>query len=358
MSKQILSGDWDLDRVSLTDTSKNDELSLEWHLGVKATGLEINEKNITLDNNTSLSFDGLVIATGARCISLKMAEHLEGVYTLRGLDDAIGIRKEFEANPHKVVVVGAGFIGAEVAATAKQRGLDVTMIEAAEVPFERVLGPVMGNGTANVHRDHGVEVITGLAVEAFQGTERVEKVILEDGTEIEADLVIVGIGVRPNTEWLEGSGLTLDNGVLCDETCEAAPGIVAAGDVARWPNKLFNENMRVEHWDNAVEQGVFAARRLLAGVSNQESYTPTPWFWTDQFDRKIQLAGRTRSTDDIKVVTGSIEERRFATAYGREGKLVGILGFNRPRHVMQYKQLIADGASWDDALAFANEQAS
>ena len=146
--------------------------------------------------------------------------------------------------------------------------------------------------------------------------------------------------------------------MLCDETCEAAPGIVAAGDVARWPNKLFNENMRVEHWDNAVEQGVFAARRLLAGVSNQESYTPTPWFWTDQFDRKIQLAGRTRSTDDIKVVTGSIEERRFATAYGREGKLVGILGFNRPRHVMQYKQLIADGASWDDALAFANEQAS
>ena len=287
-----------------------------------------------------------------------MAEHLEGVYTLRGLDDAIAIRKEFEANPHKVVVVGAGFIGAEVAATAKQRGLDVTMIEAAEVPFERVLGPVMGNVTADVHRDHGVEVITGLAVEAFQGTERVEKVILENGTEIEADLVIVGIGVRPNTEWLEGSGLTLDNGVLCDETCEAAPGIVAAGDVARWPNKLFNENMRVEHWDNAVEQGVFAARRLLAGGSNQESYTPTPWFWTDQFDRKIQLAGRTRSTDDIKVVTGSIEERRFATAYGREGKLVGILGFNRPRHVMQYKQLITDGASWDDALAFANEQAS
>ena len=146
--------------------------------------------------------------------------------------------------------------------------------------------------------------------------------------------------------------------MLCDETCEAAPGIVAAGDVARWPNKLFNENMRVEHWDNAVEQGVFAARRLIAGGSNQESYTPTPWFWTDQFDRKIQLAGRTRSTDDIKVVTGSIEERRFATAYGREGKLVGILGFNRPRHVMQYKQLITDGASWDDALAFANEQAS
>jgi 3-phenylpropionate/trans-cinnamate dioxygenase ferredoxin reductase subunit len=157
---------------------------------------------------------------------------------------------------------------------------------------------------------------------------------------------------------LEESGLPLDNGVLCDETCEAAPGIVAAGDVARWPNQLFNEHMRVEHWDNAVEQGIFAARRLLAGSSHKEPYTPTPWFWTDQFDRKIQLAGRTRSTDEIKIVTGSTEERRFATAYGREGKLVGILGFNRPRHVMQYKQMITDGVTWEDALAYAEEQAS
>ncbi|MDP6144992.1 MAG: FAD/NAD(P)-binding oxidoreductase [Acidimicrobiales bacterium] len=358
LSKQILSGDWDLERVALTDPAKDDELSLEWHLGDKATQLSVEEKIVSLDSGTDLSFDGLVIATGARCISLRMAGDLEGIYTLRGLDDALAIRSELEATPQKVVVVGAGFIGAEVAATARQRGLEVTMIEAAEVPFERVLGPEMGTVTADVHRDHGVEVITGVAVESFKGNRRVEKVILEDGTEIEADLVIVGIGVKPNTEWLEGSGLTLDNGVLCDDSCEAAPAIVAAGDVARWPNRLFNENMRVEHWDNAVEQGVFVARRLLAGKSNTESYSPTPWFWTDQFDRKIQLAGRTRSTDEIRIVTGSIEERRFATAYGREGKLVGILGFNRPRHVMQYKQMIADGTSWEDAIAHAEQQAS
>jgi len=358
LSKQILSGDWDIERVALTDPIKNDELSIEWHLGERANQLNVEEKTLTLDSGTTLSFDGLVIATGARCISLRMAGDLEGIYTLRGLDDALAIRSEFEANPQKVVVVGAGFIGAEVAATARQRGLDVTMIEAAEVPFERVLGPEMGNVTADVHRDHGVKVITGIPVESFKGGQRVETVVLQDGTEIDADLVIIGIGVRPNTEWLEGSGLPLDNGVLCDDTCEAVPGIVAAGDVARWPNKLFNELMRVEHWDNAVEQGVFAARRLLAGNSHKESYTPTPWFWTDQFDRKIQLAGRTRSTDEIKIVTGSIEERRFATAYGRGGKLVGILGFNRPRHVMQYKKMITDGTSWEDALAYAEEQAS
>ena len=358
LSKQILSGDWDIERVALTDPIKNDELSIEWHLGKRATNLNVEEKILTLDSGSSLSFDGLVITTGARCISLPMAGDLEGIYTLRGLDDALAIRSEFESNPEKVVVVGAGFIGAEVAATARQRGLDVTMVEAAEVPFERVLGPEMGNVTADVHRDHGVKVITGIPVESFKGGKRVEKVVLQDGTELDADLVIIGIGVKPNTEWLEESGLPLDNGVLCDETCEAAPGIVAAGDVARWPNQLFNEHMRVEHWDNAVEQGIFAARRLLAGSSHKEPYTPTPWFWTDQFDRKIQLAGRTRSTDEIKIVTGSIEERRFATAYGREGKLVGILGFNRPRHVMQYKQMITDGVTWEDALAYAEEQAS
>ena len=349
----MLAGDWEPDRVALISPAKNDELSFEWHLGTRATELNIPGKKVLLDSGHTIAFDGAIIATGARCISLRIAGDLKGIYTLRGLDDAMAIRSEFEKTPHKVVVVGAGFIGAEVAATARQRGLEVTMVEAAEVPFERVLGNEMGTVTANVHRDNGAEVITGTPVESFKGHDRVEKVVLANGTEIDADVVIVGIGVRPNTEWLNNSGLTIDNGIVCDETCQAAPRIVAAGDVARWPNKLFGEQMRVEHWDNAVEQGVYAARRLLAGENEIEPYAPTPWFWTDQFDRKIQLAGRTRPTDEVKIVNGSIEERRFAAAYGREGKLVGILGFNRPRHVMQYKQMITEGVSWEDALEHA-----
>jgi len=353
LSKQVLAGEWEPDRLALTSPMKNDELSFEWHLGTRATELNIAEKKVLLDSGQSISYDGVIIATGARCVSLRMAGDLQGIYTLRGLDDAMAIRSEFERTPQKIVVVGAGFIGAEVAATARERGLDVTMIEAAEVPFERVLGSEMGTVTADVHRDHGVEVITGTPVESFKGHDRVEKVVLANGTEIDADVVIVGIGVKPNTEWLDNSGLTIDNGVVCDETCQAAPGIVAAGDVARWPNRLFGEHMRVEHWDNAVEQGVYAARRLLTGENKIEPYAPTPWFWTDQFDRKIQLAGRTRSTDEVQIVAGSTEERRFAAAYGRDGKLVGILGFNRPRHVMQYKQMISEGASWEDALEHA-----
>ena len=320
--------------------------------------MNLDSKTVSISSGTDLKYDGLIIATGARCRTLPGAEKLEGVYTLRGLDDALAIRAAFDSKPNRVVVVGAGFIGAEVAATARDRGLEVSMIEVAPVPFERVLGAEMGEVLADVHRDHGVEVITGIGVDSLKGNSKVEKVVLTDGREIEADVVVIGIGVIPNTEWLEGSGLEIDNGVLCDETCLAAPNVVAAGDVARWPNRLFDEVMRVEHWDNAVEQGMYAARRLLAGESQIDPYTPTPWFWTDQFDRKIQLAGRTRPDDEIKIITGSTEERRFATIYGREDRLVGILGFNRPRHVMQYKQMIADRVSWIDAIAHAEAQAS
>ncbi len=161
LSKQILAGVWEPDRIALTSAEKNKDLSFEWHLGHKATELNVQEKNVILDSGENISFDGAIIATGARCISLRMAGDLEGIYTLRGLDDAMAIRSELEKTPQNVVVVGAGFIGAEVAATARERGLNVTMIEAAEVPFERVLGKEMGNVTADIHRDHGVNVITG-----------------------------------------------------------------------------------------------------------------------------------------------------------------------------------------------------
>lgn len=353
LSKQILAGTWEPDRAPLATDEAYDALDLDWRLGVRATALDMSAGSVTLDDGETVGHDGLIIATGARCRTIPGTEDLGGVYTLRTLDDCLAIKADFDATPRRVVVVGAGFIGAEVAATAKESGLDVTMVEMAPVPFERILGAEMGQVCADVQHDHGVDLRTGVGVEAIEGGDRVERVVLTDGTVLEADVVVVGVGVTPNTEWLEGSGLTIDNGVVCDETCLAAPGVVAAGDVARWPNTRFDEVMRVEHWDNAVEQGVHAARRLLSGTA--EAYSPVPWFWSDQFDRKIQLAGRTRPDDQVEIVTGSIEERRFAAAYGRGGKLVGILGFNRPRHVMQYRGLMNDGASWDDAMEFARQ---
>ena len=349
LSKQVLAGDWEPERAALTDPEEIEEDGIEARLGVRATALDLDSRELTLHTGETVEFDGLVIATGARCRTMPGTEGIGGVHVLRSLDDCLALRADFEAMPQRVVVVGAGFIGAEVAATARGRGLDVTMVEALPTPLSRVLGDEMGEVCAEVHRDHGVDLRTAVGVERISGDGRVERVALSDGSTIDADVVVVGIGVIPNTEWLDGSGLEVDDGVVCDASCLAADRVTAAGDVARWPNELFGETMRVEHWDNAAQQGAHAARRLLDAAVGP--FTPVPWFWSDQYDRKIQLAGRVRGDDEVRVVTGSVEERRFAAIYGRAGRIVGVLGFNRPRHVMRYRALIEQGASFDEALA-------
>lgn len=354
LSKQILSGDWDVAKTDLADHDRLAELDVTFRSGVAATAFDAASRTVTLADGSTLSAGGVMIATGARTRTIAGTEGLAGVHTLRTLDDSLAIRADFEAAPRRVVVVGAGFIGAEVAATARERGLDVTIVEMAEVPLVRAIGAAAGEVVADIHRDHGVDVRLGVGVSAIEGDGRVERVTLDDGTVLDADVVVVGVGVQPNTEWLEGSGLTIDNGVVCDETCLAAPGVTAAGDVARWPNPLFGEMMRVEHWDNAVDQGAHAARRLLCDDPG-EPFAPVPWFWSDQYDRKIQLAGRCRPDDVTEVVAGSFEERRFALIYGREERIVAVLGFNRPRHVMKFRQLIAAKGSWDEALELARE---
>ena len=349
LSKQVLAGDWEPERAALTDSEELASDEIEARLGLRATALDLDARELTLHTGETVAFDGLVIATGARCRTMPGTEGLGGVHVLRSLDDCLALRGDLEAVPQRVVVVGAGFIGAEVAATARGRGLEVTVVEALPTPLSRVLGDEMGRVCAEVHRDHGVDLRTGVGVDRIEGDRRVERVALTDGSIIDADVVVVGIGVVPNTEWLDGSGLQVGDGVLCDASCLAAERVTAAGDVARWPNQLFGETMRVEHWDNAAAQGAHAARRLL----NPETgpFTPVPWFWSDQYDRKIQLAGRVRPDDEVRVVNGSVEERRFAAIYGRAGRIVGVLGFNRPRHVMRYRALIEQGASFDEALA-------
>jgi NADPH-dependent 2,4-dienoyl-CoA reductase/sulfur reductase-like enzyme len=353
LSKQVLAGSWEPDATILAPVGASiDGLEAEWRLGHPAAGLDLADRRVDLAGGDSVRFDGLVIATGASVRRLPGQPDLPGIHTLRTLDDCLALKADLDATPQRVVVVGAGFIGAEVASTARQKGLDVTLLEALAVPLERALGAVVGAVCADVHRDHGVDVRLSTGVDGFVGTDRIEGVTLSDGTTVEADVVVVGVGVAPNTDWLAGSGLALDNGVVCDETCLAAPGVVAAGDVARWPNRRFDEVMRVEHWDNAQEQGAHAARRLLHGDGpGAEPYEPVPWFWSDQYDRKLQLAGRSGPDDEMVVVDGSLEERRFVALYGRADRLVGVLGFNRPAQVMRYRQQIASGATWAEALS-------
>ena len=353
LSKKFLAGDLEDDRLPLTTAEKLADLGLEMRLGCRATGLDVATRTLEVDG-VAEPYDGLLIATGARCRNLPGTAGLAGVHTLRTRDDAEAIRDALANGARRVVVVGAGFIGAEVASTAIGRGAAVTMVEALEAPFGRVLGVEMGAVMADVHRRHGVDLRTGVGVDEVLGDDRLAGVRLADGATLEADLLVVGIGVVPNTDWLEGSGLTLDDGVVCDETCLAAPDVVAAGDVARWANPRYGEVMRVEHWDNAVQQGVHAARRLLQSDEEATPYAPVPWFWTDQYDRKVQLAGRPHTDDEVRVVAGSTAEHRFAAFYGRDGRFTAALGMNRPRQVMQSKGLLDAGASWDEALAFAS----
>lgn len=358
LSKQVLAGTQPPAATAIHPaTGSVDDLALDFRLGASATGLDLAARTVQLGGGDRLPYDGLVIATGASARRLPGTDHLAGVHTLRTLDDCLALRAELERAPRRVAVVGAGFIGAEVAATCRGMGLDVSLIEALPVPLERGLGPQMGAVMADLHRDNGVDVRLGVGVVRIDGEERAERVRLTDGTVLDVDVVVVGIGVTPNTDWLEGSGLTLDNGVVCDETCLAAPGVVAAGDVARWPNVTFDEVMRVEHWDNAIAMGAHAARTLLAGPEGAEAFAPVPWFWSDQYDRKVQLAGRAGADDDVEVVSGSVEERRFVAFYGRAGRVVGVLGMNQPAKVARWRSLVEQRTAWDDALAIAGAAA-
>jgi NADPH-dependent 2,4-dienoyl-CoA reductase/sulfur reductase-like enzyme len=269
---------------------------------------------------------------------------------LRTLADGKALRSELDRSP-RVAVIGAGFIGMEVAATCRGRGLSVTVIEALAAPLERGLGATLGRYVGEIHCDQGVDLRLGARVTRFLGGKRVEALELADGTRVPADVVVVGIGAAPATGWLEGSGLELRDGVVCDATCRATrtPFVVAAGDVARWPNALFGETMRIEHWTNATEQADHAVETLLAGDARGTPFAPVPFVWSDQYDKKIQVAGRIEGADETCIVDGSLEERRFVMLFGRAGRLRGVLGINRPRLVMKYRAQIRDRSPFANA---------
>jgi len=349
LSKELLQGRWEVDRIGLR-RQPYEELELDLRLGVRATALDLAARELVLGDGVRELFDALVLATGASPRRLRGQPDLPGVHLLRTLDDALALRAALEARP-RVLVVGAGFIGAEVAASCRARGLQVTLVEPLPVPLARGLGEAMGRVCAELHRDQGVDLRCGVGVSGFQGHQRVERVTLSDGSSVEADLVVVGIGAAPETGWLEGSGLRLDDGVVCDGFCAAAPGVFAAGDVARWHNPLFGEEMRVEHWSNAAEQGSYVAERLAGTDLGAQPFAPVPFFWSDQYGVKIQFAGRMRPDDEVRLVAGSLAERKFTALYGRAGRLSGVLAWSRPRDLAKYRRLIAAATPFESALA-------
>jgi NADPH-dependent 2,4-dienoyl-CoA reductase/sulfur reductase-like enzyme len=358
LSKQMLTGEWEPEKILLP--AGKEDLDLEFRLGVRAKAVDLGARQITLEGAdgtvANTAFDSLVIASGASARRLPDSAGITGVHVVRTLADSLALRAELEAGPSRVVVIGAGFIGAEVASSCRKRGIEVTLVEAMPLPLERILGAEMGRVCAQVHIENGVDLRLGTGVlqletETVDGVEKVVGVALTDGTTIATEIVVVGIGVTLNVDWLEGSGLTLDDGVVCDNTLLAAPGVVAAGDIARYPSARFGRMLRVEHWETAIAGGEAAARRLLAEASGETPvvFDPIPWFWSDQYDRKIQLAGRPMPTDTCVVVHGSTEEFRFVALYGDGDRLTGVLGMNRPRHVVQLRALFEEGASFSEA---------
>jgi len=350
LSKQLLAGTWGLDRVVLRSSDKLAALGFDWRLGRRAVGLDAEARRLDLDDGTSVSYDGLVVATGSRPRAIAGTEGLAGVHLLRTLEDCFALAEATADPAARLVVIGAGFIGSEVAATCHGRGLEVTILEALPVPLARVLGDEMGRACAALHRAHGVEVRTGAAVAGLTAEDGAATgVVLVDGTVVGADVVVVGIGVEPVTDWLEGSGLSVDDGVVCDATLHAADDVVVAGDVARWFDESHDRHRRIEHWENATEQGQHAASSLRAGRRAAAHYRPVPYFWSDQYEVKIQMLGSPEPDHEVTVVDGSIDSGRFVAVYGSAGRLTGALGISRPRQLMGFRALLERGASFDEA---------
>jgi NADPH-dependent 2,4-dienoyl-CoA reductase/sulfur reductase-like enzyme len=356
LSKKMLTTDMDPAELALSPPDTYAELDAEMVLGSPATALDLNERLVTVGED-SIPFDDVIIATGAAARNISRADELEGVHTLRTLDDALAIRAELVEGA-SVVVVGAGFIGSEVAAAASTRGCRTTVVEAAPAPLMRGLGAEMGMACGGLHAIHGVELRLGAGVAALHGSGRVEAVELTDGTRLDADVVVVGIGVTPNTDWLQGSGLTIDNGVVCDATLNAGvQGVWAIGDVVRAPNAWIGPDpVRVEHWTAATEQAMLVAGNVL-DPTQAKPYDSVPFVWSDQYDDRIQIAGYPSADDDVQVLVGSIDDRSFVAGYHRDGRLSGVMALNSIKPFVQYRRLLMTHASWGDALEKAAELA-
>jgi NADPH-dependent 2,4-dienoyl-CoA reductase/sulfur reductase-like enzyme len=335
LSKEFLAGTASLDDIAL-GTPDDTDLDIEWRLGTTAVGLDHISRSVLLRDGSEVTADGVVLATGARARRLPGSEGLDGVHVLRSLDDAIALREDLAA-AERLVVIGAGFIGAEVASTARKLGLEVTVVETQPVPLAGPLGPEMGAVCAELHADHGTRLVAGTGVTGLIGTGRVEAVELTDGTRLPADVVVVGVGATPNIEWLADSGVALGNGVLTDARgATNIPGVVAVGDCAAAWSASAERHVRIEHWTNALEQPATAVATLLG--TGAPAPTPVPYFWSDQYGARIQFAGSRREGDVARVVEGSCADRSFLVVYERDGQPVAVLGMNQPRLFTRWRR--------------------
>ena len=344
LSKKIIKGEWETERVMLRSTDELKALSVTWNLGVAAASLDRNRKVLELVDGRTFPYDAVVLATGLSAKRLPFGHDLVGVHVFRTLADATAIRTHLQT-ASRVVIIGGGFLGLEVAAVARQLGLSVTVVDPLHAPLERQLGVSVAARCMVMHQDQGVEMLFSRSIRSFTSDQgRVAGVEMDDGTILTCDLVLVSIGAEPQTSWLVDSGLDIDNGIVCDQYCMAAPGVAAAGDVASWMHPIYGR-MRVEHRLNATEQGAAAASALMG---QRIPYGPPQYFWTDQYETKIQAYGMTSGELDISLIAGDIGTDRFSIAYGDGKKVVGALAWNMAKLGNNLRSMVLSGLSWSE----------
>ena len=347
LSKELLGGVQESEQTALPGR----DVEVEWRLGTRATDLDPARHELTLEGGETLRYGKLLITTGAR------PRHwpgdpieLEGVHMLRTLEDALALRAALTSGSPRLAIIGAGFIGCEVAATARKLGVDVTVVEAFHHPMP-ALGEMVGDRCAELHRAHGVDLRLGTAVDGFEGNGHVQAVRLADGTRVEADVVLVALGAIPSTDWLIESGLELQPGVVCDATLAArdAEDVFAAGDAAAWPHPMADGGtIRIEHWTNAAEQGAAAGRNMLGAG---QPYAAVPYFWTDQYDVKIQSVGLPVRAERVEMLETTAEGDKWVAAGVRDGRMVAAIGWNAMRRLAFYRGRLAEMPAIDDVRA-------
>lgn len=343
LSKDVLRAE--TDDTTLKPAEFYDENNITLLLGSGAVKLDTDAQTVTLAGGDVVAYEELVIATGLVPRTIPSLPALDGIRVLRTYDESVALR-EHAGSAKRAVVIGAGFIGCEVAASLRKLGVDVTIVEPQPTPLALVLGTEIGELVARLHRAEGVDVRCGVGVTGVTGTDHVEKVQLADGSELDADVVVVGIGSRPSTDWLEGSGVAVDNGVVCDAAGRtSAPNVWAIGDVASWRDAAGHQ-VRVEHWSNVAEQ----ARVIVPAMLGQDATAPVvvPYFWSDQYDVKIQCLGEPKAGDTVHIVED--DGRKFLAFYERDGAVAGVVGGGMPGKVMKNRAKVAAAVPIADVL--------
>lgn len=337
LSKQLLAG-----RMTEERCTFRQDVDARWRLGATATGLDLDRRVIHIAGTESLAFDGLIITTGVRARPWP-GPLPDGVHSLRTIEDAVALRAACET-PQRVVILGAGFIGCEVASTLVGSGHEITVVDAAETPMI-ALGSILGEACAQMHRSRGVRLLLGRMVERVAAATDGNRVFLSDGEQVSADVVVLALGATPNVEWLAGSGVECAPGVVCDDTLQVrgVPDVFAAGDVAQWPHRVLGgEMLRVEHWENAIGQARLAAANLLRPESDREPYLELPSFWSQQYDVKIQAVGFLNAVERFDFVSGGPGDRSLTALGSSDGIMRAVVTFNDPVRLNQYAPHVAN----------------